>query len=270
MSFGVNLEKMRRKMGLQIADLERYCGIPRKRLSEFESAQANPTFTEVLALAYVFSTTPQELLDMDAPTKKGDPKQNVPATNQVQNQVQNQTVPQAQAQNVKNTNPAPKNQKDAKKQTTKKQESKKGETWSEDDVAAALMQLQTAGVNPKKEQNNTNSKPMDTAQIQQQAIAHVANAPATPKQTVHATSQPVVSKQQAKVAGKVEANAKAEVPEKAFTEKMQEARKKLNLSYPRICKQLGIRTMDYIQIESGAVQPNAELKAKICEVLQIN
>ena len=269
MSFGVNLEKMRRKVGLQIADLERYCGIPRKRLSEFESAKANPTLTEVLALAYVFSTTPQELLDMDVPTKKGDPKQNVPVANQVQNPVQNQTVPKAQAQGTKNAN-APKNQKDAKKQTQKKQESKKGEVWSEDDVAAALMQLQTAGVNPKMVQNNTNSTPMDTAQLQQQAIAHVANAPAAPKQTVHATSQPVVTKQQANVADKVETKAEAETSGKPFTEKMQEARRKLNLSYPRICKQLGIRTMDYIQIESGAVQPNAELKAKICEVLQIN
>ena len=119
-------------------------------------------------------------------------------------------------------------------------------------------------------QNNTNSTPMDTAQLQQQAIAHVANAPAAPKQTVHATSQPVVTKQQANVADKVETKAEAETSGKPFTEKMQEARRKLNLSYPRICKQLGIRTMDYIQIESGAVQPNAELKAKICEVLQIN
>lgn len=266
MSFGTNLEMMRRRMGIQIFQLERYCGIPKQRLSEFESEKANPTLTEVLALAYVFSTTPQELLDMAAPEKKGMPKQNVPTTNKAPAPA----APKEAAKTVKSAN-TPQNSKDAKKQNAKKQENKSNGPWSEDDVTAALMQLQTAGTSNQKEQSSTSSKPVDSAQIQQQAMAHVANTPATNQkekksaQVVPATN-PSVAKQTSKTQGKVETQDSS----KSFIEKMKEARVKLNLSYPRICKQLGIRTMEYIQLESGAVQPSAELKAKICEVLQIN
>lgn len=64
MSFGANLEKMRRKIGWQINTLEKYSGIPKQRLSEYEAGTTSPNLTDVLALAYLFSTTPQELLDM--------------------------------------------------------------------------------------------------------------------------------------------------------------------------------------------------------------
>jgi DNA-binding XRE family transcriptional regulator len=201
----------------------------------------------------VFSTTPQELLDMPAPEKKGTQKQD--------NQVAN-PAPKEAAPNTGKKSNTTKNPKDVNKQGKKGKANKAEDAWPEDDVTAALMQLQV-GASNIKEQSSISSKPMNSTQLQQQAMAHVTNSAS---KAVHATNTPVVVQAQDQIQGTGE----EQIDSRPFTQKMAEARVRLNLSYPKICKMLGIRTIQYIQIESGAVQPSAELRAKICELFQIN
>ena len=290
MSFGANLEKLRRRMGIQIYQLENYCGIPRQRLSELEAEKTSPTLTEVLALSYVFSTTPQELLDMvdkknvnQAVQGPKSPRTEVPNSNvaqapkmqtqtpNIQAQVQNK---QTGAQNVQAQVKAGKKETAKPTQTTKKETAKrtpqKNADWKADDVAEALQQLQAVDA---KEPGTQSAKRMDASQLQRQAIAHVANSGKTnvQKESTPETKQvkkPITTQKNQSVQNNEKSS--THVSTKEFGMKMSEARRKLNLSYPKICKELGIETIKYIQIEAGMVQPSADLKAKICKLFGID
>ena len=280
MSFGANLEMIRRKFGIQLYKLESYCGIPQQRLKDFESGTANPTLTEVLALSYVFSTTPQALLGM-VDKRNVDPP---PAQNQVSQKAENINANQMQTSNtqVQTQNHAQAIKKSSPKasQTATKGHGKrnahKNADWKVDDVTEALQQLQVGSQEVKNA--DVKSQQMDPEKLKQQAIAHASTASKNGVQNVNQkeAKQPV-EKQPANqttevksVEKKQQPNNKAQCNPKEFGEKMKNARIKLNLSYTKICKQLGIRTLEYVQIETGAVQPNAELKAKICELLGIS
>ena len=277
MSFGANLEMMRRKLGIQIYKLESYCGIPQQRLKDFESDRATPTLTEILALSYVFSTTPQVLLDM-ADQKKGN---QAPAQNQVTQKAESinsnsMQAPKAQAQTQASKKDVTKTSQNVPKGQNKKNAHKNAD-WKVCDVTDALQQLQVGTQELKPA--DVKSQQMDPEKIKQEAIAHVAtSAPKGKKEEAKQQVEKQPTKQNSKsmqatdtqkVDKKQQSNNKAQSNSKSFGEKMKDSRAKLNLSYTKICKQLGIKTIEYVQIEAGTVQPNAELKAKICDLLEI-
>lgn len=250
MSFGANLESMRRKLGVQIYEFENVSGIPKQRLQDLEAGKVSPTITEVLALSYLFKTTPQVLLDLPTTDEKAK-----------KNQAKTQEAKKPVTPNVAvNNNVAVHAVEGSKKVTTFAEPTKEKEevktSQAEDDVTQALQQLQAAGNQSKRVQADPKAVLMDSSKLQQQAMAHVVNVGKA--QEVQQTIQESKTVEQPK-----QNNAPLYV-------RMKAAREKKNMRYSKITEELGIKLMEYIQYETGMRKPDEELEAKIIKLFQLD
>lgn len=277
MSFDKMLEKLRRKKGLQVQALARLTGISQAKLKLYERGTEKPTLTEVCALCYVLTTTPEELEYWENGTST-----NAEMTQQAQN------GPQGWDSAVQWSEP-PKNEANSKKKEAGKKKTGEHATTqatqpkSENPAQEAQVAPQTEKAakqqTPQAEANAETVKKEDTSS--QTATAKAEKEPSKPAvqqekktQKTATTTTPRKPTTFKTTAGQDistidDPDGSLAVKMKNFGQTLKHIREQKNIRYSTIQEELGIAIVDYVRIEKGRLVPTRDLFNKILKLFDI-
>lgn len=271
MAFDKMLEKLRRKKGLQVQALARQSGISQARLKMFERGTEKPTLTEVLALSYVLTTSPEELEYWEnGSTTSTDKAQQVQNTPEGWDSAVQWSEPPKSEGNSRKKADAPKAKENQPEPKEAVQDVQTADETAKQQTAQAAPKAETAQKEDTSSQTATTSAPA-TAEKMHDAPKQPAKKPQKPTTTATAPKKtPTFTSNAGQDISTVDdPDGSLAQKMKDFGATLKQIREQKKIRYSTIQEQLGIEMIDYVRIERGKLIPRKDIFQKILKLFEL-